>query len=90
MIILSLSEIQLTNFSTPWGNEKGINYLGKTFLPINVHANQQEAIAACRRDLDLGMLSIIVDEGDRVSLWWYFSESIHSESGDFEDCFIRL
>ncbi|MEY3304645.1 MAG: hypothetical protein RLZZ139_3018 [Cyanobacteriota bacterium] len=86
MIILSLSEIQLTNFSTPWGNEKGINYLGKTFLPINVHVNQQEAIAACRRDLDLGMLSIIVDEGDRVSLWWYFSESIHAESVDFEDC----
>jgi hypothetical protein len=77
MIILSLSEIQATNFSTPWGSEQGICYLGKTFLPINTHANQQEAIAACRQDLDLGMLSIIVDEGDHISQWWYFSESLN-------------
>ncbi|WP_055076575.1 hypothetical protein [Pseudanabaena sp. 'Roaring Creek'] len=76
MIILSLSEVQITNFSTPWGAEKGICYLGKTFLPINVHANHQEAIAACRRDLDLGMLSIILDDGDRITLCWYFSESL--------------
>jgi hypothetical protein len=75
MIILSLSEIQPTNFSTPWGSEQGICYLGKTFLPIFVHPNQQDAIAACRRDLDLGMLSIIVDEGDFISQWWYFSET---------------
>jgi hypothetical protein len=90
MIILSISEIQTTNFATPWGNEKGICYLGKTFLPIDVHPTQQEAIAACRRDLDLGMLSIIVDEGDRVSLWWYFSESINADSLDFEERFIIL
>jgi hypothetical protein len=77
MIILSLSEIQATNFSTPWGSEQGICYLGKTFLPINTHANQQEAIAACRQDLDLGMLSIIVDEGDHISQWWHFSESFN-------------
>jgi len=76
MIILSSSEIQPINLLTPWGDEQGICYLGKTFLPINIHANQQEAIAACRRDLDEGMLSIIVDEGDRVSLWWYFSEDM--------------
>lgn len=73
MIILSLSEIQTTNLSTPWGEEKGICYLGKTFLPIDVHVNQQEAIAACRRDLDAGAISIIVDEGDRISVWWYFA-----------------
>jgi len=76
MIILSSSEIQPINLLTPWGDEKGICYLGKTFLPINIHPNQQEAIAACRRDLDGGMLSIVVDEGDRVSLWWYFSEDM--------------
>jgi hypothetical protein len=76
MIILSLSEIQQTNLLTPWGDEKGICYLGKIFFPIDIHANQQDAIAACRRDLDGGMLSIIVDEGDHVSLWWYFSKNI--------------
>ncbi len=75
MIILSLSEIESAHFPTPWGHEKGISYLGKTFLPINIHVNQQEAITACRQDLDLGMLSIIVDEGDYISQWWYFSES---------------
>jgi len=85
MIILSLSEIQTTNFATPWGSEQGICYLGKTFLPIDVHRNQQEAIAACRRDLDLGMLSIIVDEGERVSLWWYFAESLN-----LEKCFVTF
>lgn len=76
MIILSLSEIQPINLPTPWGNEKGIYYLGKTFLPIDVHATQQAAIAACRQDLDAGMMSIVVDEGDRTSLWWYFSEDM--------------
>jgi len=79
MIILSLAEIETTDFSTPWGSEKGICYLGKFFLPIDIHINQQEAIAACRRDLDLGMLSIIVDEGDRISLWWYF---VTTQAGD--------
>ncbi len=76
MIILSLSEIQLTNLPTPWGNEKGICYLGKTFLPISVHPNQKEAIAVCRQDLDAGMMTIVVDEGDRVSIWWHFSEDM--------------
>ena len=76
MIILSLSEIEPKNFLTPWGDEKGICYLGKTFLPIDVHATQQEAIAACRRDLDAGMMSIVVDEGDRVSIWWYFADEL--------------
>ena len=74
MIILSSSEIQTTNLLTPWGQEKGIHYLGKTFLPIDVHTSQQDAIAACRQDLDAGMVSIIVDEGDRLSLWWHFSD----------------
>jgi hypothetical protein len=74
MIILSLSEIKITKLPTPWGDEQGICYLGKTFLPIDVHPNHQAAIAACRRDLDAGMMSIVVDEGDRISLWWYFSE----------------
>lgn len=74
MIILSSSQIQTANLSTPWGQEKGIYYLGKTFLPIDVHTNPQDAIAACRQDLDSGMVSIIVDEGDRISLWWHFSD----------------
>ena len=74
MIILSLSEIQATHFPTPWGSEKGICYLGKTFLPINIHVNQQEAITACRQDLDLGMLSIIVDEGNYLSRHWSVNE----------------
>ncbi len=78
MIILSLSDIQPTSFLTPWGDEKGICYLGKNFLPTNVHATQQEAIAACRRDLDAGTISIVVDEGDRTSLWWYFSEGMRA------------
>lgn len=76
MIILSLSEIQTINLLTPWGDERGISYLGKTFLPVDIHANPQDAIDACRRDLDEGMLSIVVDEGDRVSLWWYFSKDM--------------
>ena len=60
MIILSLSEIQATHFPTPWGSEKGICYLGKTFLPINIHVNQQEAIAACRQDGSYWFLGVIV------------------------------
>ncbi|MCA6574371.1 MAG: hypothetical protein IM537_15160 [Pseudanabaena sp. M57BS1SP1A06MG] len=82
MIILSSSEIQKINLLTPWGDEKGIYYLGKTFLPINFHPNLEEAIASCRRDLDEGMLSIVVDEGDRVSLWWYFSEYSFFQASD--------
>ncbi len=76
MIILSSSDIQPTNFQTPWGNEQGISYLGKTFLPVDTHETPEQAIDACRRDLDSGTISIIVDEGDRVSLWWYFCANI--------------
>lgn len=76
MIILSLSEVQQINLSTPWGDETGIHYLGKTFLPIDTQSTSQEMIATCRQDLLAGMISIVVDEGDRLSLWWYFSKDV--------------
>ena len=66
MIILSSSDIQPTNFQTPWGNEQGISYLGKTFLPVDTHETPEQAIDACRRDLDSGTISIIVDEGSET------------------------
>ncbi|WP_425217647.1 hypothetical protein [Tumidithrix helvetica] len=39
-------------------------------MPIKVYKGIHEAIAACRRDLDAGLLSIVVTESNRFSVWW--------------------
>ncbi|MEE3718206.1 hypothetical protein V2H45_15815 [Tumidithrix elongata RA019] len=58
------------DIQTPWGRERGICYLGQTFMPINVYKCVHEAILVCRQDLEAGLLSIVVVETNRFSVWW--------------------
>jgi hypothetical protein len=61
MIILKdLTNLEV-EFNTALGKEKGIYYLGWSFLMTNSYRNLQEAIAACRQDLDVGLFSIVVE-----------------------------
>ncbi len=71
MIVIDLAEAQTITITLPWGEETSIKYLGQTFIPVQVHASLEEAINACRRDLDTGMMSIIVTDQYRTSLWWH-------------------
>jgi hypothetical protein len=69
MVILSLSETSPVTFLTPWGVEDGVYYLGANFLPVQRYKNIDEAIAVCRRDLDVGLMSIVINEADQVRIW---------------------
>jgi hypothetical protein len=69
MLILSLAETESVTLSTPWGKEQGIRYGGSAFLPTQSYQTLAAAIAVCRKDLDAGLMSIVVKEGDIVRLW---------------------
>jgi hypothetical protein len=69
MVILSLSETTPVTLLTPWGKENGICYQGSSFLPVNSYQNLEDAIVVCRRDLDVGLMSIIVNEANQVRIW---------------------
>ncbi|MDX1977499.1 MAG: hypothetical protein SFT94_07485 [Pseudanabaenaceae cyanobacterium bins.68] len=48
-----------------------ISYLGSLFLLTHTYKTLQEAIAACRLDLDAGLFSIVVEDptNHRFCLW---------------------
>jgi hypothetical protein len=69
MVFLSHQEVSKVQVKTPWGIEEAVRYLGKLFLPTNEYAGLPEAIAACRRELDAGLLAIVVAEQNVVRLW---------------------
>jgi hypothetical protein len=73
-MIVALSELLTSDILTPSGKELSIDYLGYTFLPIYVYKSLQEAILACRQDLEAGLLSIVVTEAKRFSVWWHLPE----------------
>ncbi|NJK33912.1 MAG: hypothetical protein HC919_02615 [Oscillatoriales cyanobacterium SM2_2_1] len=69
MVFLSQQEVSKVQLKTPWGIEEAIRYLGRLFLPTNEYTALPEALTACRRDLDAGLLSIVVAEQNVVRLW---------------------
>ncbi len=69
VLILTPSDITPTRLSLPWGTEEGISYRGLAFLPTRSFASQEDAIAACRRDLEIGVLSIVVRSPQGLTLW---------------------
>ena len=71
MIILKASANLEVEINTALGKEKGIKYLGWSFLMTNSYRSLQEAIAACRQDLDVGLFSIVVENicTKDFSLW---------------------
>ena len=69
MVLTSLQETQSINVVTPAGREKGITYLGQTFVPGNSYKDLDAAIAACRRDLDNGLATLVAPEGNLYRVW---------------------
>jgi hypothetical protein len=71
MIILNdLTNLEI-ELNTSLGKEKAIYFLGWSFLMTNSYKSLKEAIAACRRDLDVGLFSIVVENicTKEFSLW---------------------
>ncbi len=69
MILNSLNQVRLIVINTIAGNEKAIVFLGKTFVVDKAYNSLKDAIAGCRRDLDLGMAILIAPNDNQFSVW---------------------
>jgi hypothetical protein len=48
---------------------RAISYLGQAFVPTNLAGEIKQLITACRRDLDMGLMSMVVEEQNTFRLW---------------------
>ncbi len=69
MILDSLDQTQLIEVITPAGRERGIVFLNKTFVADRCYEKLEQAIAACRGDLDLGLGVVITPDADKFQVW---------------------
>ena len=69
MILDSLNQVRSIIINTIVGREKAIVFLGKTFVVDKAYNSLKEAIAGCRRDLDLGMAVLIAPEANYFNVW---------------------
>lgn len=69
MILNSLNETRSIEVITLAGKERGIVFLGKTFVADRAYKSLNEAIAACRKDLDLGLAILITPDAARFQVW---------------------
>ncbi|OIP76575.1 MAG: hypothetical protein AUK48_05590 [Oscillatoriales cyanobacterium CG2_30_44_21] len=69
MILNSLNQVRMIIINTIAGTEKAIVFLGKTFVAENVYASVSDAIAGCRRDIDMGMGVLIAPESEQFRVW---------------------
>lgn len=76
MFILSLADTTPATLLTPWGKEDGIRYLNKTFAPTQKYKTLDEAIAACRHNLDIGMFSLVIKDAEQYGVWTPLPEQL--------------
>ena len=69
MILNSLNETRSIEVTTLAGRERGIVFLGKTFVADRAYRSLDEAIAACRQDLDLGLAVLITPDAEKFRVW---------------------
>lgn len=69
MILDSLNQVRMIIINTIAGTEKAIVFLGKTFVAENVYTNIGDAIASCKRDIDMGMGILIAPESEKFRVW---------------------
>jgi hypothetical protein len=69
MILNSLNQVRSIVINSVAGTEKAIVFLGKTFVVDKVYNSLNEAIAGCKRDVDLGMGILIAPSADTFSVW---------------------
>jgi len=69
MILNSLNQVRTIVINTIVGTEKAIMFLGKYFVAENAYDSLNEAIAGCKRDLDLGMALLIAPDANQFRVW---------------------
>ncbi|AFY72781.1 hypothetical protein Syn7502_00632 [Synechococcus sp. PCC 7502] len=68
-MIVKLSDTNNIEISVLGQKMQAISYLGKAFLPTNLAGEVQKLVPACRRDLDMGLISMVVEEPNTHRLW---------------------
>lgn len=69
MILDSLNQVRSIVINTFTGTEQAIIFLGKTFVVDKAYNSLNDAIAGCRRDLDLGIAVLIVPKANQFCVW---------------------
>ena len=69
MILNSLNQVRLIVINTIAGTEKAVVFLGKTFVVDKAYNSLTEAIAGCRRDLDMGFAVLIAPDANQFNVW---------------------
>ena len=69
MILNSLNQVRSIVINSVTGTEKAIVFLGKTFVVDKAYNSLNEAIAGCKRDVDLGMAVLIAPEATQFNVW---------------------
>jgi len=69
MILNSLNQVRSIVINTVVGTEQAIVFLGKIFVVDKAYSSLSDAIAGCRRDLDLGMAVLIAPNANQFSVW---------------------
>ncbi|WP_041698376.1 hypothetical protein [Thalassoporum mexicanum] len=78
-MLISLTDYELVDIITPLGIEQAIDYLGQLFLPAETYKNSDDAINACRADLESGLFSIVVQEPNQVRIWCPIPRQMQTE-----------
>ncbi len=69
MILNSLNQVRSIVIKSVAGTEKAIVFLGKTFVADKAYESLNDAIAGCKRDLDLGMAILIAPDALQFKVW---------------------
>ncbi|NUN65070.1 hypothetical protein HCU40_09960 [Pseudanabaena biceps] len=69
MILNSLSQVRSMVINTIVGTELAIMYLGKIFVSEKVYDTVNDAIAGCKRDVDMGMGILITPDAKKFRVW---------------------
>lgn len=69
MILNSLNEARSIEVMTIAGRARGIIFLGKTFVADKSYDILDDAIAASKKALDLGVALVITPDEDQFRVW---------------------
>ncbi len=70
MLVLSRADVDDdVQIQTSNGSLEGIGYRGHRFVIRQAYSRLQDAVLACRNDLDGGGLSIVVQDNNRFGVW---------------------
>lgn len=69
MILNSLNQVRKIIIKSIAGTEQAIIFLGKTFVADKIYGSINEAIAGCRRDVDMGMGVLIIPDNNQFRVW---------------------